>query len=262
MVTTRLRRRIPPARSNFGRRNTSTPPNPACAFNCRPFGATQCRAQLQCQELGNLGDLGLKYPPDPPRTSWRRTAGSDPDPGRLKQPQDPGRSLEVIPPVGRQRRHQGPGLSRMIPPAGRWRRLQIPVGDWQSQGRSLKDTTDACDLGPLHHDWHGCFRSACGLSRKRLPAKKSRNIFYPPNTSFSSGHAPTLPSAVTVFGRLLQAMVRCVRSVAEYRCSPRRGTSMSLRLPQDTINALAHGGGGTITLPDERLDTRTQHRAR
>lgn len=104
------RPRCPPAKSNCGRRNTPTPPKPARPFICRAFGATQCQARLRGDVLGTLGSM---HPPDPPQSSWQLTAGSDPDPGRLKQPQIPGQP-------------------RMSSPAGRWRRRPIhgrPKGD-------------------------------------------------------------------------------------------------------------------------------------
>ena len=95
----------PPVQSNFGGRNTSVPPKPACQEQSGPSqharaaearlsqplppvrgnsmpGTTQCR---------KFSDLGHMFPPDPPRTSWLPTAGGDPDPGRLKRPQVPGR---------------------------------------------------------------------------------------------------------------------------------------------------------------------------
>lgn len=106
------RPRLPPARSNFGRRNTPTPPKPARPFICRPFRATQCQARPRCDVLRGLGRM---HPPDSPRSSWQLTAGSDPDPRRLKQPQIPGQPL-------------------MSSPARRWR--QRPI-----QGRPKGDST-------------------------------------------------------------------------------------------------------------------------
>jgi hypothetical protein len=69
-------------------------------------------------------------------------------------------------------------------------------------------------------------------------------------------------SAVTEPGRLLQALVRCVHSVSGYRLGPMRDASVSLRLPQATINALAQGGGGTTALPEEHFGARIQTNAR
>jgi hypothetical protein len=41
-----------------------------------------------------------------------------------------------------------------------------------------------------------------------------------------------------------------------------RRTSMSVRLPQATINALAHSGSGTTASPEERINARPQPGAR
>ena len=142
--------RLPPARSNLGRRNTPTPPKPARPFICRPFGATQCQARLRGDVLGSLGNM---RPPDPPLSSRQLTAGSDPDPGQLKPPQIPGQPRmssparrwrqrpnhgrpEVIPPARRWLRSRVPGHSRMISPAGRWRRPRGPSGDEQRQAET------------------------------------------------------------------------------------------------------------------------------
>ena len=82
----------PPVQSNFGGRNTSappkpacqeqfrpsrqtsTPPKPTCPFTCRPFEAIQCQEQPRGHERGELSALGTTYPPDPPRWSWQPTA--------------------------------------------------------------------------------------------------------------------------------------------------------------------------------------------
>ena len=87
-----------------------------------------------------------------------------------------------------------------------------------------------------------CVRSAAAAGSARQQNKVGEPN-YPHNTQLQQrprSAAPLAPaSAVTVPGRLLQALVRCVRSVPGNRLGPRRDTSLSLRLPQATINALA-----------------------